>query len=639
MKKTIPTCVLSLLILFPIFSQNIDYSVLSIPDSLTENANAVVQLENTAIEILSSSKMVIQKNAVITVLNKLGDEDAYISLYYDKDIKIKDFGAKVYDAFGREIKKIKDNDLTDISAADGFSLYRDDRLKYYHHVPISYPYTIVYQYEITTPNTATIPKWLPIHYYSASTVKSNYTLKYPADIAIHFKEKNLDAYIVKNESSGNVFSYTLSNAPAVRFESYSPYFLDYGPQVLFAANKFHLSGVDGQADNWNEFGKWIYQELLANRDQLPQSTVQEIKALVKDTQDTKEKARLIYNYMQYKTRYVSIQIGIGGWKPMTALEVDKLGYGDCKALTNYTHSLLKAAGVNSMYTVIYADEKKNIDSELASIQGNHAILMVPTKKDTIWLECTNQKVPFGYLGKFTDDRDALVVSPEGGKIIHTKSYSDKENKQVISAEYFLDENGNISASANIESSGTQYENHHYIADLNPKDKDIYYKKFFDGINNIRINKIAHENNDREVTFTENITFSADNYAVQSGERMLVRLNAFNLYLDIPKRIQNRKLPFEIKAGFLDKDSVIINLPKSFTIEALASNKNIETKFGTYKITIEKLDDHQLKYQRELLIKQDLYTVDDYEEYRKFQKKINQNDNAKIVLIKNQNHEN
>ena len=178
-----------------------------------------------------------------------------------------------------------------------------------------------------------------------------------------------------------------------------------------------------------------------------------------------------------------------------------------------------------------------------------------------------------------------------------------------------------------------------IADLNPKDKDIYYKKFFDGINNIRINKIAHENNDREVTFTENITFSADNYAVQSGERMLVRLNAFNLYLDIPKRIQNRKLPFEIKAGFLDKDSVIINLPKSFTIEALASNKNIETKFGTYKITIEKLDDHQLKYQRELLIKQDLYTVDDYEEYRKFQKKINQNDNAKIVLIKNQNHEN
>ena len=461
MKKTIPTCVLSLLILFPIFSQNIDYSVLSIPDSLTVNANAVVQLENTAIEILSSSKMVIQKNAVITVLNKLGDEDAYISLYYDKDIKIKDFGAKVYDAFGREIKKIKDNDLTDISAADGFSLYRDDRLKYYHHVPISYPYTIVYQYEITTPNTATIPKWLPIHYYSASTVKSNYTLKYPADIAIHFKEKNLDAYIVKNESSDNVFSYTLSNAPAVRFESYSPYFLDYGPHVLFAANKFHLSGVDGQADNWNEFGKWIYQELLANRDQLPQSTVQEIKALVKDTQDTKEKARLIYNYMQYKTRYVSIQIGIGGWKPMTALEVDKLGYGDCKALTNYTHSLLKAAGVNSMYTVIYADEKKNIDNELASIQGNHAILMVPTKKDTIWLECTNQKVPFGYLGKFTDDRDALVVSPEGGKIIHTKSYSDKENKQVISGEYFLDENGNISASANIESSGTQYENHHY----------------------------------------------------------------------------------------------------------------------------------------------------------------------------------
>jgi hypothetical protein len=51
------------------------------------------------------------------------------------------------------------------------------------------------------------------------------------------------------------------------------------------------------------------------------------------------KAKLIYDYVQQKSRYVSIQVGIGGWKPMDASDVDRLGYGDCKGLTNYTKAL------------------------------------------------------------------------------------------------------------------------------------------------------------------------------------------------------------------------------------------------------------------------------------------------------------
>ena len=116
--------------------------------------------------------------------------------------------------------------------------------------------------------------------------------------------------------------------------------------------------------------------------------------------------------------------------------------------------------------------------------------------------------------------------------------------------------------------------------------------------------------------------------------MLVRLNAFNVNNNIPKRIRNRKLPLEIQYGFLDIDKVIINLPKNYKIEALANDKVKETKFGTYKIKIEKVNEHQLKYSRELLLRQGVYSVDEYDEYRKFHKKINQLDNSKIVLIKN-----
>ncbi len=633
MKKNYLSIIFLLFFILPILSQNFELSYLTIPDSLKTDANAVIRFENTDINIISSSKMTIQKEMEVTVLNKLGDGDGYIYLYYDNHQKIKSVHAKIYDAFGKEIKKIKQSDFKDVSAVGNGSLYSDDKVLYYKHIAKSYPYTIKYDYEISTSNTAFIPNWIPLKHYYASTIKSIYSITYPEDITLNFKEFNLNGYHVQNNSLDNKISYTLENAQAIEYESLSPNFYYYGPHVKFAANKFYLAGVYGEANNWKEFGKWMNDKLLAGRSEISESTKTEIKNLVKGVEDPVEKARIVYEYMQDKTRYISVQIGIGGWKPMLAGEVEKLGYGDCKALTNYTYSLLKTVDVDSYYTILYAKERRNIDKDLASIQGNHAILMVPTKKDTVWLECTSQKVPFGYLGSFTDDRDVLIVTPEGGKIVHTKTYSNTENKQLTTGEIDLDDNGKITAKIKILSSGVQYDDNYPIADFDAKEKDTYYKDYFDHINNIHLDKIQVKSDEKYAVFEENIEFTATNYSVNSGDKMLFRVNTINVNDNIPKRFRNRKLPLEIQYGFLDLDSITINLPKNFQIEAMSNGKDLESKFGTYKIKIEKLSEHQIQYTRELLIKQGIYSVADYALYRKFLKKINQLDNSKIVLSK------
>jgi hypothetical protein len=78
------------------------------------------------------------------------------------------------------------------------------------------------------------------------------------------------------------------------------------------------------------------------------------------------KAKLIYDYVQQKSRYVSIQVGIGG-KPMDASDVDRLGYGDCKGLTNYTKVLRQVPSYN---TILYGDSyKKDIESDLCLCKG------------------------------------------------------------------------------------------------------------------------------------------------------------------------------------------------------------------------------------------------------------------------------
>src|SRR3546814_15272406 len=84
---------------------------------------------------------------------------------------------------------------------------------------------------------------------------------------------------------------------------------------------------------------------------------------------------------------------------MFAEEVDRLSYGDCKGLANYTQALLEVVGIPSVYTEVNAgDHQRSYLPDFASFgQGNHIILCVPLDGDTTWLECTSKETPFGYL--------------------------------------------------------------------------------------------------------------------------------------------------------------------------------------------------------------------------------------------------
>jgi hypothetical protein len=197
----------------------------------------------------------------------------------------------------------------------------------------------------------------------------------------------------------------------------------------------------------------------------------------------------------------------------------------------------------------------------------------------------------------------------------------------------INNSGGINADLTIESSGLQYDDHYRIAYFDDKEKDTYYKEYFNEINNLSLSHIEVRNNETEISFTENIRFSAENYAVNSGDKMLVRLNMVNTSEHIPKRVRNRKLPLEINYSFVDRDNVVINLPENYDLEAIGEPRSMKTKFGTYTLKIEKINEKQLKYTRELVVYRGLYSVADYENYRKFRKKISQLDHLKIVLTK------
>lgn len=621
---------------FSIQAQKIEYATMLIPDSLKQNANAVIRSYELTIDIVSQKSMTIKSISVITVLNELGLRSLDLHEYYDKNRRINKIEATVYDSFGKEIKKYRRKDFNDTSVADGVSIFNDNRALYLDYTPTNYPFTMVLETEIETSNTAFIPPWSPYEGYLASVEKSVLTIKYKTELKLHIKEVNFERLKnIEKIETPSLVSYSAKNLTAKKREELSPGFNEVFPMVYFSLENFSLENVAGKATDWKEFGKWYYESLLADTEEIPEETQLKIKQLVGNEKNPEEIARIIYKYVQEKTRYVSVQVGIGGWKPMLAKEVDKLGYGDCKALTNYTRSLLKVLGVTSYYTVVYAgaDNKRDINKDIASIQGNHAILSLPTDKGLVWLECTSQIQPFGFQGDFTDDRNVLIVKPDGGEIVKTKTFTESDNLRTIKGSYQITPDGDFEGKVKMVSKGLEYDNY-FVRERSSREEQIEsYKEEFSKINNLTITKIAYTNNSKTIEFVEDVELKAESYAQNSGGKLLFALNAFDQNNYIPKKQRTREFPFEIERGYTNESEIEVHLPEGFAIEAKPDGVVLDTEFGNYKIEFQTISPTQVLCKRKLIIKKGFYDKSKYENYRKFRETVAKSDNSKIVITK------
>ncbi|WP_225036880.1 DUF3857 domain-containing protein [Winogradskyella sp. SM1960] len=614
------------------FSQSEDaYIALLAPQELMTKVNAIVRYDNQKVEINAIDDMVVHTKRIVTIYNKYGDKHANSLEFYSDNSSVKSIEAKIYDGLGEEIKKVRKKDFTDNSAVSGGTLYSDSRVMYYDYTPISYPYTIEYISEVKHNTTAFLPQWRPINGYSLAIQHAEYKIENNSGIPLKIKKENIENNNVVEVSEHH---FTITNLPGVHYESYSPSLVTFTPNVKPALTKFNMNGVEGVNTNWQDFGKWVYGELLTGTDVLPQTAIDDVKALTEGVDDKIERAKLVYKYMQDKTRYISVQIGIGGWKPMLADDVNKLGYGDCKGLTNYTKALLEAVDVPSYYTLVFGGRNiLDIDDEFSSAQGNHAILCVPNNDENIFLECTSQTSPFGFSAGFTDDRVVLLVKPEGGEIVRTKIYEADDSVQKTNANIVMDAAGGFTADVNIETTGFQYSLHDGIENRTARDQHKHYKSYWDNINNITIDNIDIVNDKDRIVLSENVKLSATNYASKSGGRLIFQPNMFNPVTTIPSRYTDRKLEFKVERSFKDTDEFIIQLPEGLKVEAMTDSKEIKTKFGTYSFKLEALEGNQLKYTRTYILLKGNYSKEDYKAFRSFRRQIVRHDKSKVVLIK------
>ncbi|KPM32393.1 GTPase EngB [Croceitalea dokdonensis DOKDO 023] len=622
----------------PLFvvAQSQIYPVSKIPDSLLNDADIVVREDFMDVEVFALDKMKITVHRVVTILNEDGDSYGTLSVGYDNDLKIRSVSAKILNEQGEEIDQIKKNDFKDFSAVDGMSLYTDNRVLAYQYLIQDYPVTIVFDYEIDTKDTGVIPSWVFMPGYNASVEQSRYTVKYPNNkLRPTIVERNLGSFILKKRETEGSFAYQAQGLKAMKYESLSPSFAKTAPQLMVHMPNFNYKSVPGSIYTWKDVGLWM-NGLLEGQDELSPETISTAKQLVTNAKDTLEKAKLIHAYVQENTRYISVQVGIGGLQPISAIEVDRVKYGDCKGLTNYTMALLKAVGVNSYYVVVQAGrDKVDFYDDFADLgQGNHVILTIPYNGKYYWIDCTSQVHPFGFIGDFTDDRQVLVVKPEGGELMKTEAYLNEDNLQLTNAEVKLFKDGSMDAQLNIKTTGIQYDRRFFIENETKENIERFYKNYWGSIGSLRVEKFAFQNQKDSVLFQETLQVSALDYAAKTNDQIIFAPNVFNNSGYVPKRYRHRKLPFEVQRGYLDEDNYLISYPEGYNVENLPQPVHIQSNFGEYQMTYEATQGG-LRLKRKFLLKQGYYPPEEYENYRKFRRQVAKTDNTKIIITTDQ----
>ena len=609
----------------------INYSSLAIPDSLKKNAEAVYILREGLLDISSPSHYTLKVHEVISILNAEGAHHLRHGTSFNKFMDIDEYDVIVYNSLGIVSKKYNRKDFQTQALYDGETFFSDAKVMRLYTPSPGYPCTVEIEYTINFKSYLDLPDWY-FDNANSSIVLSRYIVTVPNDLDIRYQAINskIEAKVEQLEKKKK-YTWEAKNIVAPKYQDGGYETHTYLPRIMIAPNLFEFDGYKGAFRTWNDFGKWNYQ-LYQETSPFSKERTEEIKNMVSRTQDPKEKISILYDYLQRNFRYVSIQLGIGGFKPFPVKFVDEKKYGDCKALTNYMRHLLQAVGITSYPALINAGyDSRPADPLFPSDPFNHVILCIPNKTDSIWLECTSNDNEAGFLGSSTENKNALLLTESGGILVKTPRSTQEKNNSNSYTEIVLGEDGSARTKVQIISSGDALSIFRYIKLQNNDDqKDLIVNYLnYTAPDEFMVKESVGQ--DKKNVTQMDFTFQKL-YEFKAGTKYFFP-QKLNKLVARQLKDEVRTTDYVFKFPFLKHDTTVFILPVNFTANELPANKDLQNEFASYKKQVEyNKDTKQLKIITSFGIKQHIIPAKSYQKVVQLFKEVQQDESEKLVLV-------
>lgn len=556
--------------------QPVIYNAALVPEALKKGASVIVHSETIELEVSDLDDARLKVRKLFTVLNEDGKGSLLFNEYSTKFLLLDEAEIKVYDSQGKVVQKHKKKEM--MTTAVGEGLIEEGNVTFFQVKPSSYPVTVEFNYEQKLKSTFYFPDYRFIRKGEA-VVQSSYTAKVPAGLKLRHKARycSLEPVVTEGEKY-TTYQWSVKDLPAVHDEEGSRSMRDRFPYVNIVANQFSHYGFRGDMSSWKSFGAWI-NDLYTNLDVLPEGRQQFFQQLVKDAPNSEEKVRRIYDFLQTNFRYVSIQLGIGGLRPFSAQFTDEKKYGDCKALSNYMKAALKTVGIRSHVAIINAGyNEEPVDASFPASNFNHVVLCVPGK-DSIWLECTSNTAEFNRLGTFTENRNALLITEEGGVLVTTPNSNAAANTITTHSVVKFEPDLSVLTNTRMQTTGAFTE---MVNDIikEPRDEQKKTLVFY----------LGYKQPD-EFLLAPGDAKDAQQATLKMAVSKLHEFNAGSKYFFNPRihkiwpgklpAAEGRKLDYYFRYPFVKTDTTALQFPEGYVPEVLPKEKKLDTEYASY----------------------------------------------------------
>lgn len=604
--------------------------------------NATI-LESTAEFVMNSPVSATMKvRRSVRVDNAKGKGEAVFVEYEDSFRSLTSFSGKIVSG-DRTVARLKRSDISSVSAVSGLA---GDTYALLYEPNAPYPYVVEYEYVMTyRKGMSSFPAFFPVSEPDVDVVDASYKVSVPKGIEIQYVSSSEPL----SDKSGktDVYIWDFSGFDGYAEEHMMPSFRECVPYVYVGPKTFTYAGIEGSQNSWKELGEWLYGLQKEVRD-VPQELRDKVLSLVDGVVDDRMKIRIIYDFLRENTRYVSIQLGIGGLKPFPVSTVFKTGFGDCKALSIYMQALLDVAGIRSEYFIVHTSNPSVLPGFCSAGQMNHAMLCVPMPSDTLWLECTNPRIPLGYRHEDVAGHQVVIVKEDGGELVRVPSYPDSLRFRSESMRVRLEADGSALCDGMRDLYLDNVEKYLDFRELKPQ---AMFDRMMSGHSltptDFKVLSVEDNFDDflkvggRLIPWMQICyTFAARDFAKVSGDRIYFSLNPFSkrMHSDRGERVN----PMEVSNGWTISDTVRVELPEGYVVETLPPSSVISTAYGTLTTEVSILPTSgsgNAEVARDIMLIQSLtlnsgrFPKEAYAEYRAFAKEVSKAYSCRVVLRK------
>lgn len=600
--------------------------------SAQEKYNAIVLEDVETFTMSSPTSANLEVRRSVRVFNDAGLEDAVFQEYTDQFRSISSFKGSVEKEGGKPLK-LKKEDLVQVSLASGLA---EDGFINGYQPSASYPFTVTYEYTLSyRKGVASFPAFFPVSGEKVKVEKASYTIQVPTGTRINtISEK---AGEVRKETGKNdTYHWDLPVFEGYADEAMMPSWREIVPFVMACPVDFVYAGVPGSQGTWKDVGAWCYG-LKAGTEDLPEDFVARLKEMTASAGSDLEKVRILYDYLREQTRYVSIQLGIGGYKPFPASQVQKSGFGDCKGLSNYMQAMLRAVGISSDYTLVNTDRERFLPDYAGFGQMNHVMLCVPLpeKKDTLWLECTNPAFPLGYRHEDVAGHDVVLVTAEGGVPVRVPAYADSLSRDYCDIDIDLSADGSARATARRSLWLDETEAWIRIRDWKPETQRsqltsglaVQPQSF--ALTGVQDNFRDYDGPDYCPWMQIDYTFDTRQYATTGNSRLFVPANPYPMGGTLQRG--KRQNDLVLRRGNVSRNRIRLRIPEGYVVESLPAPVSLDTEWGAFTATAEQADG-VVTVVHEFRAKPFRESPDRYDDFRTFVRALNKAYGGRIVLV-------